>query len=81
MEIFVKQKFYKRVTELMSEFPDPPFAVKNALRTLSFFTAVPFRGYVLRACQLIALSNNRSVDVKECDELTRAVRKLGKEQQ
>ena len=71
----------KRVTELMSEFPDPPFAVKNALRTLSFFTAVPFRGYVLRACQLIALSNNRSVDVKECDELTRAVRKLGKEQQ
>ena len=54
---------------------------ENALRTLSFFTAVPFRGYVLRACQLIALSNNRSVDVKECDELTRAVRKLGKEQQ
>ena len=78
---FVYSHFFKRVTELMSEFPDPPFAVKNALRTLSFFTAVPFRGYVLRECQLIALSNNRSVDVKECDELTRTVRNTEKEQQ
>ena len=51
-------------------------------RTLSILPLLLFLSEVTNcACQLIALSDNCSVDVKECDELTRAVRNLKKEQQ
>ena len=50
-------------------------AAENTLFFQCFFTTVPFRGNALR------VSAHRTHNCSECDELTRAVHNLGKEQQ